>query len=88
MQPTIPKVVENAMNTVISYAGDLTEWCDIKRELAKILSAEYRGLLSLRNPVTKKQRINNLERSIIIRWQELTDTQITGIPEEVDDGKR
>ena len=84
----IPPAVCNVLNVVYSYAGPLSEWTDIKREVVKNTPSEHRSLFSLRNPVTKKQRINNFELEVIKLWSQIASTDVVGIPEEVDDGIR
>lgn len=84
----IPMPVRNAINVVYSYAGPMSDWTDIKREVVKNTPSKFRSLFSLRNPVTKKQRINNFELEVIKLWSQIASTNVSGIPEEVDDGIR
>lgn len=84
----IPDQVKGAMTIVYSYAGGLSDWSELKREIVRNTPSRQRNLFSLRNPVTKKQRINKFELEVISYWSELTNTEVIGIPEEVDDGTR
>jgi hypothetical protein len=62
-----------AIDYVHSYAPDITEWIVLKKELLKTLSSEERSLFSIRDPITKKQRTNELEKLIAKLWTNKTN---------------
>jgi bis(5'-nucleosidyl)-tetraphosphatase len=64
--------IEQAMNFVLSYAPHVDDWIVIKKELLKSLRPETRTKFSTRDPVTKKQVMNDFERSLAERWFNMT----------------
>jgi hypothetical protein len=64
--------IKNALFFIFSYAPGITEWMALKKELLKNLPAEKRKLFSTRDPKTKIQSTNSLEKSIIAVWKEIT----------------
>lgn len=62
-----PKLLE-ALTFVYAYAADVDDWVVIKKELLRELPHELRSLFSSRDPVTKKQRPNELELKLAERW--------------------
>lgn len=66
-----PRIAE-ALAFVHGYAADVDDWLIIKKELLKALAPEVRTLFSTRDPVTKRQRTNDLERLVAERWSEMT----------------
>ena len=64
--------IDNALESVFAYAGHIDEWIVVKKELLKNLNSEERVSFSTRDPITKKQRTNDLERTIAKRWSDLT----------------
>lgn len=69
------KVLE-ALQFVLTYAPQITEWKVLKRELLNNLPIEKRKLFSKRDQKTKKQNFNEFERKISDLWQELTNTTL------------
>ena len=64
--------VLGALAFVHSYAGHIDDWLTIKKELLRALPPGDRRLFSTRDPVTKKQRTNDFERGVAVRWSEMT----------------
>lgn len=70
-----PKI-EEALQLIKTYAPEIREWKVLKRELMKCLNPQVRKLFSTRDPMTKKQNFNDLERSVSLRWEEITQSKI------------
>lgn len=68
--------IDGALKQVSSYAGDVTEWVIIKKELLKILPAGDRTLFSTRDPLTKSQSMNDFEKWIVKKWHDLTGNEL------------
>ncbi len=68
--------VDEALAFVYGYASHVDDWVTIKKELLKALNSELRMLFSTRDPVTKKQRTNDFERSLIARWTEMSGRDV------------
>lgn len=69
----IPAEIQQAVTLASSYMKDETsDWMTIKRMLLLVLPAKYRTCFSTRDPVTKEQRLNELELAIINLWRKLT----------------
>ena len=64
--------VKEAVAFVHSYAGGITEWKVLKKELLRLLPPNQRKLFSTRDPSTKKQIVNDFEKSVIGCWKEIT----------------
>lgn len=64
--------MEDAINNVFSYIGDVDDWLVIKKELLKTLSAADRMYFSTRDPITKKQRTNTFEKIVMEKWFVMT----------------
>lgn len=62
-----------AISFIHSYtAGGITDWKVLKKELLRLLPPDQRKLFSTRNSRTKKQTLNDFEKSVIERWKEIT----------------
>jgi len=66
------KIIEEAISVVSSYVGNTTDWMVIKKELLKTLSAQDRMYFSTRDPVTKKQTMNDFEKIVAEKWFSIT----------------
>jgi len=66
------EILDEAINIVSSYTGNITDWVVIKKELLKTLTPVDRMYFSTRDPITKLQRLNDFERIVIERWQQKT----------------
>lgn len=64
-------VVITALKEVLNYASHVDDWIIIKKEILKIIPPNERKLFSTRDPVTKKQRINQFEENLIVTWNEM-----------------
>jgi len=62
------KTIDEAINSVFSYVGKTDDWMVIKKELLKMLSSQDRMYFSTRDPVTKKQSMNNFEKIVAEKW--------------------
>lgn len=61
--------IEDALQDVLLYAPQINEWKVLKKELMKCLNPEVRKQFSTRDPITKKQNFNHLEKKVAERWQ-------------------
>jgi hypothetical protein len=68
--------IEEALLFVSKYAGDVSDWKTLKKELVKCLPVDKRRLFSKRDPRTKQQNINALEKEIADRWKEITSVEV------------
>jgi len=62
-----------AIDYIHSYAPNIKEWIILKKELLKTLTSDERTLFSVRDPITKKQRTNDLERLLAKLWSVKTN---------------
>jgi len=62
------KTIDEAISSVFSYVGKTDDWMVIKKELLKMLSSQDRMYFSTRDPVTKKQSMNNFEKIVAKKW--------------------
>jgi len=70
------EILNEAIDVVSSYAGGITDWVVIKKELLKTLTPADRMYFSTRDPVTKIQRLNDFERIVIDLWQQKTGIRL------------
>ncbi len=70
------EILDEAIDTVFSYTGSITDWIVIKKELLKTLTSADRMYFSTRDPVTKAQRLNDFEKIVIERWQQKTGIRL------------
>ena len=70
------KRIIDAMDFVFSYAKNVDDWITIKKELLKTLPVEERSCFSIRDPITKRQVINDFEKTLAARWAEMTGRQV------------
>ena len=80
--------VEDAVQAVFKYAGDVDSWIVIKKELLKHLSHDDRTAFSTRHPITKKQQTNDFERAIAERWSELSGRKVLFSHNEISSGSQ
>jgi hypothetical protein len=66
------ETLDEAISFVAGYVGGTTDWIVIKKELLKTLSPEDRRYFSTRDPVTKKQGLNNFEKIVMEKWYQTT----------------
>ena len=64
-------MIIEALKTVHSFV-DVDDWIVIKKELLKTLPAGLRRAFSTRDPITKRQHLNDFERRLMERWSEMT----------------
>ena len=62
-----------AIEYIHSYAPNIKEWLVLKKELLKTLNSDERTLFSVRDPITKRQRTNDLERLLAKLWTSKTN---------------
>lgn len=72
----LEKRIHEALNFVAGYAGDISDWTIIKKELLKILPVNDRTLFSTRDPLTKSQSMNEFEIIIAEAWRRITGNQL------------
>jgi hypothetical protein len=75
------KILISAIEEVFQYASHINDWVSIKKEILKIIPVEERELFSTRDPKTKKQRTNDLERKLAQFWSSKTKKPIE-MPDE------
>jgi hypothetical protein len=68
--------IEEALQFIKSYAPEIIEWKILKRELMKCLNPQARKLFSTRDPITKVQNFNEVERTVAVRWKTITGNEI------------
>jgi hypothetical protein len=68
--------VEEALRLVNAYAGSITDWKVLKKELLKNLPFQQRKLFSTRDPLTKKQNFNEFEEVVCKRWKDITGIDV------------
>lgn len=68
--------VKEGVSFVMQYAPNLSEWVLLKKELLKFFNNQERRYFSTRDPVTKKQGLNQLEKLIIELWESMTGTKL------------
>jgi len=77
----INQLLAEAIDYVFSYASHVDEWIIIKKELLRALPVEERTIFSVRDPITKKQRVNQFERLLASWWSSKTKRP-TVMPDE------
>lgn len=68
--------LDEVIDFVSSYVGDAVDWIVIKKELLKTLSPTDRMYFSTRDPMTKKQRMNEFEKVVAERWYQKTGNRL------------
>jgi hypothetical protein len=66
----VPTTVMDAISQVIKYASGASRWNVVKNELLRCLHSNDRKLFSTRDPLTKQQSLNEMEREIVALWLE------------------
>jgi hypothetical protein len=72
-------ITQKCLETIVfvfEYAHDVDDWMRIKRELLKLLPSIERKYFSTRDPITKKQSMNDYEMSISKKWEELSGRKV------------
>lgn len=69
------KILE-ALREVHAYAGNVDSWIVIKKEVLKNLPPPERKVFSTRDPLTKRQRTNDLEIELAKQWEAITGRQV------------
>jgi len=72
----IEAILDDAIAFVSGYIGDTDDWVTVKKELLKSLPAKYRTLFSTRDPVTKRQSLNDFDRFMMEKWFRTTGTRL------------
>jgi len=70
------RVLEEAIDQVAQYAGNVTDWITIKKELLKTLSPADRRYFSTRDPLTKRHSINEFEKVVMQKWHQTTGNRL------------
>ncbi len=68
--------MNESLNFVARYAGNVSDWIIVKKELLKSLPPQYRKRFSTRDPVTKKQSMNDFEISLAKKWESITGKKL------------
>jgi hypothetical protein len=66
------RILDEAIEAVSSYVGKTDNWIIIKKELLKSLSSQDRMYFSTRDPITKKQSMNDFEKIVAEKWYKKT----------------
>jgi 8-oxo-dGTP pyrophosphatase MutT (NUDIX family) len=66
------KRAKEALLEVFKYARNVDDWIVVKKELLKTLSSDDRTVFSTRDPVTKKQSMNEFECELGALWSGMT----------------
>ena len=61
---------------VASYTKNISDWSTLKKELLKFFTPQERKCFSTRDPLTKRQRMNDFEILIAKKWHELTGSDV------------
>ena len=77
----VSKILFEAIENVFQYASHISDWLVIKKEILKSIPVEARSLFSQRDPITKKQRVNELEKSLAQFWSTKTKKPVE-MPDE------
>jgi hypothetical protein len=64
--------IDEALHFIMTYASEIKEWKELKKELMKCLHPRLRKSFSTRDPVTKKQNFNEFEKIVFQRWKDMT----------------
>lgn len=70
------QILEEAITFVAGYAGNITDWITIKKELLKTLSPADRRYFSTRDPLSKRHSINEFEKIVMEKWQQITGNKL------------
>lgn len=77
----INSLLSDAIDHVFTYASHVDEWLIVKKELLKVLPVKERTIFSVRDPITKKQRVNQFEILLAKWWSEKTKRPVV-MPDE------
>ena len=72
----IPDRVLTEMAEIAPYLDDCDDWMVLKKLLLRSIPSEQRRLFSTRDPVTKKQSLNDFEMNIIEEYYKLTGVRL------------
>lgn len=70
-----PKLKE-AIDFVIDYAGDASDWVSVKKEILKTLPWQLRTNFSTRDRKTYVQSMNDFEKMVAAYWKEKTGVEL------------
>jgi hypothetical protein len=73
---TEEEAIDASLNFVARYAADVSDWITIKKELLKSLPPQCRKRFSTRDPITKKQSMNDFEISLAKKWESITGKKL------------
>jgi len=73
---TEEEAIDESLNFVARYTSSVSDWITIKKELLKSLPPQYRKRFSTRDPVTKKQSMNDFEISLSKKWESITGKKL------------
>lgn len=71
-----PERVKEGLEFVSRYASHVNEWVTVKKELLKFFNSHERQYFSTRDPITKKQGINEFEKALILLWENMTGKKL------------
>ena len=73
----IPPRVREELESIAEYvADDAPRWMNIKVILLRSLPSDLRKNFSTRDPITKKQSLNDFERSLIDIYEGMTGIKL------------
>ena len=69
---SVNQAVIDALVFVYGYASNLDDWIRLKKQLMSLLQPSQRCDFSTRDPITKKQSMNDYERDVAALWSDMT----------------
>lgn len=64
--------IEHTLRTMKVYSDRIDTWISLKKELLLMLKSYDRKYFTTRDPITKKQSMNDYERHLASQWQQIT----------------
>lgn len=68
--------IEGTLRGMHEYAHSIKDWVSLKKELMLMLKSADRRVFTTRDPVTKKQHMNEYERHLAALWTEITGKKL------------
>lgn len=72
----IPESIVDALEEVMSYVGETTDWMVVKKQVLLTLPPKLRTNFSTRDPRTKKQSFNDFELLVVDWWEKRTGRRL------------
>lgn len=75
-QTAIPESIIAALEEVMTFVGNTSDWLVVKKQVLKMLPPATRSFFSRRHDKTKKQVPNDMEYAIIEWWHLKTGVRL------------